>query len=72
MMHCIEVLIVEDGLQRLNEGGKAEREEKDEGANGADNLHPPPAEGVPQPRVAPLAARQVAAFCPGHQRHQQG
>ena len=38
MVHCIKVLVVEDGLESLDEGGKAEREEKDEGANGADNL----------------------------------
>ena len=38
MVHCIKVLVVEDGLESLDEGGKAEREEKDEGANGADDL----------------------------------
>ena len=72
MVHCIKVLVVEDGLESLNEGCKAEGEEKDEGANGADDFHPTPSKGVSQPRVAPLASGQVAPFRPGHQRHQQG
>lgn len=49
MVHCIKVLVVEDGLESLDEGGKAEREEEDKGPDGADHLHPTPSEGVPQP-----------------------
>ena len=49
MVHCIEVLVVEDGLERFNEGGKAEGEEKDKGPDGPNDLHSSPSEGVSQP-----------------------
>ena len=49
MVHCIEVLVVEDSLESLDEGGKAEREEKDEGPDGPNDLHSSPSEGVSQP-----------------------
>ena len=71
MVHCIEVLVVEDGLERFDEGGKAEGEEKDEGPDGPNDLHSSPSEGVSQPWLSSFATRQVAAFRSRHQRHQQ-
>ena len=40
---------MEDGLERFDEGGKAEGEEKDEGPDGPNDLHSSPSEGVSQP-----------------------
>ena len=53
---------MEDSLERFNEGGKAEREKKDKGPDGPNDLHSSPSEGVSQPRLASFATRQPAAF----------
>ena len=85
VVHCVQVVVVEDRLESLDERGEAQREQEHQGADRADHLevgkgdnnvevlhlHPAPPKSVPQAGLATLAPGQVAPLRPRDQGHEQ-